>query len=272
MNALITGSSGFCGQHLSRYLREQGVEVFTLAPRPGGKSHYQIKGVNDLAGMLEVFQSVKPDFVFHLAGMGGAENPTLIYQVNLLYGLGLLHAMDLAGQKYTPVLLTGTAAEYGLVGEDDLPVSEDFYCAPYNHYGSSKLAQTLAGLVTAKQGPPVVITRAFNIIGPGMPDHLVLTTIAKQVQQIVKHNCDPLLTLGNVLTSRDLIDIRDVLPIYWKLIRNPAAYGEIVNVCTGRPTAIQDALRKMISLSGKEIEVVSKPERFRAYDPMVSYG
>src|SRR5881628_705094 len=113
MKALITGSSGFCGQHLLHYLAGQGLDVFTLAPRSGGKSHYQIRGVDDGPGMLEVFRSLKPDFVFHLAGSVNAEAPILIYQVNAVYALALLQALDLAELKRTAVLLAGTAAEYG---------------------------------------------------------------------------------------------------------------------------------------------------------------
>jgi GDP-4-dehydro-6-deoxy-D-mannose reductase len=272
MKALITGSSGFCGQHLLRFLAEQGLDVFTLAPRPGGKGHYQIRSVDDLAGMLEIFQSLRPDFVFHLAGVVTAENPTSIYQVNAVYALALLQALDLARLSDTPVLLAGSAAEYGFIPEDDLPVGEDFPCVPYSYYGISKLAQTLTGLVMARRGRPVVMVRAFNIIGPGMPDHLVLAALTRQVDQTVRGERDPVVEIGNALTSRDFIDVMDVLPIYWKLIRAPEAYGEIVNVCTGEQTTIRVVLERLIAASGKTIEVVSRSERLKACDPALIYG
>jgi|RhiMetdeSRZDD1v2_1073273.scaffolds.fasta_scaffold47244_3 nucleoside-diphosphate-sugar epimerase len=272
MKALITGSSGFCGRHLTRYLVEQGVDVFTLGLRSGGKSHYQILSVDDVPGTLKALQDLKPGFVFHLAGTLGAENPASIYQVNAVYALALLRALDLAGLSNTAVLLAGSAAEYGFIPEEYLPVNEDFPCKPYSYYGISKLAQTLTGLLEARRSRPIVTVRAFNIVGPGMPDHLVVGALAKQVDQIVKGKREAVVEIGNRLTSRDFIDIEDVLPIYWKLIRTPAAHGEIVNVCTGEPTPVQTVLERMIALSGKEIQIVSRSERLRVLDPLVSYG
>jgi GDP-4-dehydro-6-deoxy-D-mannose reductase len=222
--------------------------------------------------MLDAFRSLKPDFLFHLAGIVSAEAAISIYQVNLMYALSLLQALDLADLQDTAVLLTGTAAEYGLVPEGSLPVREDFPCAPYSYYGISKLAQSLSGLLAAKRGRPIVTVRAFNIVGPGMPDHLVVGALAKQVDQIVKGKRDAVVEIGNSQTSRDFIDVVDVVPIYWKLIRNREALGEIVNVCTGEPTPVRAVLEQVIALSGKEIQIVSRSERLRVLDPLVSYG
>jgi GDP-4-dehydro-6-deoxy-D-mannose reductase len=271
MKALVTGSSGFCGRHLSAYLVGQGLDVSTLAPRPGGKNHYQIRDVNDRSGITEVFASLRPDFVFHLAGANPGADPFSTYQVNTVYALALLQALELADLKAC-VLLAGSAAEYGLVPETHLPISEDFPCVPYSYYGISKLAQTLTGLLVAKKGRPVVVVRAFNILGPGMPDRLVVGSLAKQVDQIVKGKRPAVVEIGNAHTSRDFIDVAELLPIYWKLIRSPNAYGEIVNVCTGVPIPVGNLLEQMIKLSGMDMQVVSRTERQRKIDPLKSYG
>src|SRR5688572_24962574 len=180
MKALITGGGGFCGQHLLHYLRKQSVEVFTMAPRAGAQDHYQIASVDDVEGMTSAIRESRPDFIFHLAGIAWCESPSLLYRVNVEYAAELLKATERADRKGIPILLVGTAAEYGLVSAEDLPVSEDYPPRPYNHHGISKFAQTLAGLAAAEAGHRVVIVRPGNIVGAGMPRHLLLGRIAEE--------------------------------------------------------------------------------------------
>jgi nucleoside-diphosphate-sugar epimerase len=272
MKALITGGSGFCGHHLIRYLRDQSVEVFTLAPRSGDKNHFRIRSVDDGAGMTAALRELRPDFVFHLAGVARSEDPALHYRVNVEYGAELLHALDSAGQKGTPVLLVGTAAEYGMISENDLPIREDQPARPCNHYGISKLAQTLMGLAAGDEGHQVVVVRPTNIIGPGMSSHLLLGRLATEIDRIARGDQEPRIELGNLRAARDFIDVRDVVAIYWSLIRNPKAYREVINVCTGQATSIRTVVEGLITLSGMTVELYSKPALFRTDDPALHFG
>jgi nucleoside-diphosphate-sugar epimerase len=272
MKALITGGSGFCGQHLIRYLRGQSVEVFTLAPRSGDNHHFRIQSVDDGAGITAALRELRPDFIFHLAGVATSKDPALVYRVNVAYGAELLHALDSAGQKGTPVLLVGTAAEYGLVNENDLPVRENQPARPYSHYGISKLAQTLMGLAAAEEGHRVVIVRPTNIVGPGMSSHLLLGRLTREIDRIAKGEKGPHIELGNLQAARDFIDVQQVVAIYWSLIGNPKAYGEVINVCTGQATPIRTIVENLIALSGVTVELSSKPALFRTRDPAVYFG
>ena len=263
MKVLVSGASGFCGRHLCRFLAEQGVDVSSISLRAGKKNYFHIQSINDMPGLLDVLCKVKPDFVFHLAGIAEAEDPTFFYQVNVLYALNLLRAMMLAGLGSVPILLVGTAAEYGWVDQKDLPIREDHRCQPLDHYGISKLAQTLIGKAAARTGRPVVVVRPGNIVGPGMAGHLVLARAAKQVASIMQRKQDPIVEMGNLETARDFIDVTDAVRIYWELVQNPVAYGEIVNVCTGNPVVVGSMVERLIALSGTQIDVVSRSENFK---------
>ena len=148
MRALLTGSGGFCGQHLVRYLMAEGVEVYSMSVQ-GRDSQYasRIESTTDIQSMRHALIRSQPDFVFHLAGTATASNSVEYYRVNTLYAVSLLEALEGAGLAKVPVLLVGTAAEVGLVDASDLPINE---ChpppKPVSHYGASKLAQTQAGL------------------------------------------------------------------------------------------------------------------------------
>jgi GDP-4-dehydro-6-deoxy-D-mannose reductase len=272
MKVLVSGAYGFCGRHLCRFLAEQGVGVSSIGLKAGEKNHFLIPSINDVPGMAEVLQKIKPDYVLHLAGIAEAEDPTLVYQVNVHYALNLLRAMMLEGLGAVPILLVGTAAEYGWVDQKELPIREDHCCQPLDHYGISKLAQTLIGKAAARVGRPVVMVRPGNIVGPGMGRHLALARAARQVASIMKRNQEPVVEMGNLETARDFIDVSDAVRIFWELVQNPLAYGEIVNVCTGNPVAVGSFVERLIALSGTQIDVVSRSENFKKWDLPVYSG
>lgn len=272
MRALITGASGFCGRHLIPYLESQGVEIHTLGTKPASERHYYLTDTGDVSAVAATIKTVEPNYIFHLAGVASCEDPTLFYRVNAVYAATLLHALSLTGFEDCPVLLVGTSAEYGLVNAETLPIREDAPTHPYSHYGISKLSQTQMGLALSKQGRPLVMVRPFNIIGFGMPEYLSIQSFVKQISKIDRGQQPPVLKVGNLSSSRDFIDIQEVVKIYWHLIQTPLAYGEIINVCSGQGTVIEDLLQKLVELSTIDVNIQTDPTRFKPVDVPVHYG
>lgn len=273
MSVLVTGAGGFCGRHLTSFLRDQGVKVHTLSPGDSiAPDHHRIIDITDADALARVLKLIQPDYIFHLAGIACSTDPALFYRVNTQYAACLLYAMERTGLDDRPVLLIGTSAEYGIVSKSQLPISEDLPPHPYNHYGISKLAQTFEGLAASRSGRPVVIVRPFNIIGRGMPEYLVVQSFAKQIIRIMEGQIAPVIEVGNLRSSRDFIDVSDVVRIYWQIIQKPAAYGEIINICSGRPVIMDELLSKLIELSGISIEARPNPSYFKPIDIPEHYG
>ncbi|MCS6814738.1 MAG: NAD-dependent epimerase/dehydratase family protein [Cyanobacteria bacterium] len=272
MRALVTGGGGFCGKHLVRYLAQQGVEVHTIGTTPASSHHYALTDPSDLAMLTAAITAAQPDCVLHLAGVSSSPLPSQFYLVNTVYGATLLHALEVAGYGDRPVLLVGTAAEYGRITPEQLPIAETCPCNPYNHYGISKLAQTQMGLTLAQQGRPIVIARPANIIGAGMPPNLALASFARQIRAIAQGEQPPVIDVGNLSSIRDFVDVADVVQIYWQLIQHAPAYGQVVNVCSGRGIAMSDLLTRLIVLSGLEIEIRVNAQRYKPVDIPVHYG
>jgi nucleoside-diphosphate-sugar epimerase len=271
MRALLTGAGGFCGKHLRSFLETQGVEVCSIGTGQAAGVHYQVDAT-DVSSLIRAVDTVKPDYVFHMAGVARAEDPALYYQINTCYAAGLLQALEMTGQSHCPVLLAGSAAEYGEVPGDRLPITEDIPARPEGHYGISKLAQTMMGLWSAKRGRPRVMVRPFNIIGPGMPDHISVQSFVSQIRDAGRGSGPPVLQVGYLNGSRDFIDVRDVVKIYWRLIRKAEAYGQVINVCSGKPVVIRDLLSRLIEISGVMVEVRFDSQRSKEVDVPLNYG
>jgi GDP-4-dehydro-6-deoxy-D-mannose reductase len=269
---LVTGAGGFCGQHLVRYLQAQGVTIATIGVNSLGGNHYVIPDVTDAPAIAQVLEVVQPDYIFHLAGVASAASAATFYQVNASYAAALLQGLERSGLAATPTMLVGTSAEYGAIVPEQVPIHEMTTVSPYHHYGISKLAQTHMGMAAARTGRPFIMARPFNIIGPGMPAHLSVQSFARQVAQIVRGTQAPVIEVGNLGSSRDFIDVAEAMAIYWQLIQNPEAYGQVINVCSGQGVVMADLLQRLIELAGVTVEVKVDPARFKALDIPVHYG
>ncbi len=251
--AIVTGSGGFSGSRLKQYLESQGVVVHPLRLSP----------LTDVASLKSVFEEAKPDAVFHLGGVTVSSELSEYYRGNVLYAALILSA--LGDRKDCPVLFVGTAAEYGPV--DLLPISESAPCRPYNHYGTSKLAQTELARRASEEGYRVVVARPFNVLGPRMPRHLFLGEVLHQLRTRPES-----LRLGNLSSTRDFVDVEDLVVIYKRLVEEPKAYGRIVNICTGKPTSIRSLVETVVARLAPQTRIEMDPARKKRFEVPEHYG
>ena len=262
MRALVTGAGGFLGRHVVGRLREIGADVFTLGvERPGKLASDRAFLLNtpvDVEGIGTAMRAVRPNLVFHLAGTPNAEPLEDTYRVNVLFGVHLLYAA-LQQSSPPPVLLAGSAAEYGPVEGAALPVTEDTPCRPVSAYGITKLAQTHHGLAAAA-GQPVVMARLFNVIGAGMPTHLALGAFAAQIRAMPAEG--GILRSGPLARERDFVEAAPTAAVLIDLLRNAAAAGQVVNVCSGQATSLADLTSALVAASG--LRVAMQEDAWRA--------
>ncbi len=271
LRVLISGAGGFCGRHLLAYLRTLDVEIHTLGPTVTSNLHHYADPL-DLETLKLAIARAQPDYIFHLAGVVTSPVPATYYQINCAYAAGLLRALELTGYGNSPVLLIGTAAEYGHINQSDLPITEATIPRPYSDYGISKLAQTHLGLALSAIGRPLIMVRPFNIIGTQMPVHVALQSFVQQVAAIIRKQTLPVIEVGNLSSARDFIEVDQVVRILWQLIQLPAAYREIINICSGQATKMSDLVDRLIECSGESIEIRIDPARFKPVDIPIHYG
>ncbi|MEA3375970.1 MAG: GDP-mannose 4,6-dehydratase [Chloroflexota bacterium] len=283
MRALITGAGGFVGGHLCEYLLKHtdwdltGTVFGQLDETKSSTPRLQLLPL-DLRSRQRVrplVEDIQPDCVFHLAAQSSVpaafEDPWDTLENNIRSELNLLEAVR-GLDRDVSFLVVGSNEEYGTPRPDELPQTEQNPLRPNNPYAVSKIAQDFLGLqYHLAYGIPVVRVRPFNHTGPGQSPRFVVPAFASQIARIEAGLQEPVMRVGNLSTSRDFTDVRDVVQAY-HLAVTEGEPGEVYNLASGRAYSIREVLETLLSYSEAEIQVERDPERYRPVDVPLVYG
>ncbi len=268
MRAVVTGGLGFVGQHLVRHLRDAGDDVIVL-------DHHgeHAVDVTDGPAVAAAIAEAAPDALYHLAGWAdvGAswDDPVGVLRLNAEGTLHVLRACTAA--KVARVLAVASADVYGVVTEDELPLTEASPLRPTSPYAASKVAaDALAQQAFLGHGLGVVRVRPFNHLGPGQSEQFVAPAIAARIARAERDGTDEV-AVGSLSARRDVTDVRDVVRAYRLLIEQGTA-GEVYNVCTGRDLAVQTLAELLVGLARRPVELVTDPSLLRPVDLPVLRG
>jgi GDP-4-dehydro-6-deoxy-D-mannose reductase len=277
MRVLITGISGFVGQHLAEHLiaEHSEVEVFGLrrwrsempsAPASLPSDRIREGNLLDAPSLVRVVQASRPEVIFHLAASssvaGSWNTPSEMMQVNVL---GTLHLLEAVRQLNLDarVVLACSAEAYGVVAESELPIRESQPFRPVSPYGVSKAAVDLLGhQYFHAYHVPTVRLRMFNNCGPGQSERFAVSSLARQVAAVAAGLQAPRIKVGNLDVARDFVDVRDAARAYWAAATRARA-GEAYNVACGRAWSIRAVVDLLLAAAAVTAEVVVDPERLR---------
>jgi GDP-4-dehydro-6-deoxy-D-mannose reductase len=276
MRVLVTGAAGFVGRYMCDYLARLenrpeiiGTDVVDCTNKICDRFvQIDLSSANDLANLVA---QTTPDYVIHFAGLFGSDDMQQIYRANVLSTTSLLEAIRLH-KSDAVIVMAGSAAEYGEITAEQLPVIETMSCQPITAYGLSKLLATQVSLYYHRvYGLNVMIVRPFQLIGKGVTSRLAPGAFADQFKRAISDGSN-VIKVGNLESSRDFLDVRDAVIAIWMLCQKPSA-GQIFNICSGKPVKMAELLRLMIAASGVNVEVEIDPARIRgACDVSVVYG
>jgi len=278
MKALITGISGFAGSHLAEFLLNKGYKVYgtfydksTFSNLNGFIDNIKlfendIRNYNDLK---QIIKKVQPDEIYHLAAISfiptALKNPKITFDTNLYGTLNLYKAI--IELKLNPkILFVGSADEYGLVKENDLPIKETCPLCPINPYAISKMsADFLSYFYFKNYNLNIIRVRPFNHIGARQSPEFVCSSFAKQIAEIEKGLKEPMIKVGNLEAKRDFTDVRDIVRAYW-LALDKGEPGEVYNICSGNVVSIKVLLNRLLNMPKKKIKIIQDPKRLRPSD------
>lgn len=256
----VTGAQGFVGQYIQAAVQRDEHAVFEVVC---AEDQYDI---TDRESLDRVIKRAQPDAVIHLAAQSHVptsfSDPELTYRVNFFGTLALLQSLaanDFVGR----MLFVGSADSYGLVEEQDLPISEKQALHPRNPYAVSKVAAEALCYQWSQTGPfDVVIARPFNHIGPGQAESFAISGFAKQIAEIVAGLRVPELNVGDLQVTRDFTDVRDIVEAYLLLVLKGES-GEAYNVGSGQERRLSELLEELIQIAGISATIKIDSARFR---------
>ena len=259
MNILVTGGAGFIGSHLVRHLLAKGEQVTALDNLSTGLAENlppEAKLVEmDILDedLPKVVATGAFDAIVHLAAQTmvdtSIKNPLLDTRENLLGTVQVLEAARAANVKR--VIFASTAAVYGDVKEDDLPVREAQATLPLSFYGLSKLSvEKYLEMYENLYGMEYVVLRFANVYGERQGDGGeggVISIFAKAVAE-----GRDITIYGDGEQTRDFVYAGDIAEGIWAALRT-----EEVNAAYNLSTQTETSLRELVSLlaeiRGREI-------------------
>lgn len=272
MKALIAGSSGFIGSHLTAELEENGYKVVCC----------DLKISEDTVAMdimnQEMIQSVlekyRPDILINMAGQANVglswKKPQFTVQLNTIGLINILEAVKAVNPKMR-VIAVGSSDEYGNLREIGVNVTEDIPVKPITPYAISKQAQELfAQLYVNSYDMDVCMIRLFNLGGAGQMKGYMIADFSSGVADIEAGRSDHM-SVGNLSSARDFTHVKDACRAV-RLIAEKGHKGEVYNICSGVTHTAQEVLDKLIGMAKVDVKVAQDPARMRPSDTPVVCG
>ena len=209
MNILVTGATGFIGQRLAERLLDKGHDVVCLVRKTSKTDFLTKKGIplavadiTDGAQVDEVFQQVKPEYVFHCAARIKDTDENL-YRANALGTRNICQAC----LKYDVSRLVYLSTVAVISGNELVPLTEDLPYKTTLSYGRSKAEAERIVIDFRRKGLPVAIIRPCMVIGEGEPH--MMPTILKRAS----HGLIPTLKMSGLKEKLRLVYVDNVVQV-----------------------------------------------------------
>jgi UDP-glucose 4-epimerase len=280
MRALITGGAGFIGSHLAEALLDAGHQVLVIDNLSTG-SMENIAHLKGRAGFEYFIDTVenerllaelidRSEVVFHFAAAVGVklivEQPVYTIETNV-HGTEVV--LKHANKKKKLVVIASTSEVYGK--SEQIPFREDsdlVLGATTKHrwaYACSKAIDEFLALAYWKERKlPVIIVRFFNTVGPRQTGQYGMV-IPNFVRQALAG--EPITVFGDGTQSRSFTHVADVVGALLKLVVEPKAIGQVINLGNIEEVTIRKLAERVRQLSGS-----SSPIRLVPYDEAYESG
>jgi len=278
MKVLITGGCGFVGTNLVKYLVGRNCTVRILDNLltasqvwlddewhnlpPFSTVELVTGDFREGDSLSQAFEGI--DAVVHLAAhtsvVESLENPWECWDLNVTAMLTLLETCRHKGVKRFVF-----ASSNAVAGDQTPPIDENIIPLPLSPYGASKLAgEALCSAYHHSYGMETVSLRFANLYGP-CADHK--SSVVSIFLKLIREG-EPLFIYGDGDQTRDFVHVEDVckavhlvLTAEAESFSNGGLFGEILQIASGTETSVNRLVELLSEVTGRNIEVIRKPER-----------
>jgi len=264
--AIVTGSEGFIGGHLTDRLLNMGVQVLGIDDMSSGlQSTYEHHlSYDNYRGKLipitdkrisGIFSEFKPDVVFHLAAKSGVTpsvlDPTFSDFTNINGSVNLLEAAKDSGAKR--FVFSSSSSIYG--GSENLPTPEAEPPDPKSPYALQKLAiEEYCKLFYKLYGLESISLRYFNIFGPRQRSDSAYAAVIAAFADAEKRGERPNI-FGTGEQFRDFTYVKNAVNanVLAALSKNILT-GDVINIGCGSKTTINNLCSAICSKEPNYLE------------------
>ncbi len=280
---LITGGCGFIGKQLAGRLRKQKnppsliildnhsagtfkdlspfVDDAATIARNDLKSSRPLPCVSVVTGDVddsEVVRAVveRSTAIVHLAAHTNVttslEHPESCFSTNIQGVFNLFESARHAGINRI-VFASSNAA----VGEWNMPLHEDLPARPISPYGATKLfGESMVHSYVSSYGMSCIALRFANVYGSYSLHKS--SVAAKFLKNIISGT--PLTVYGDGKQTRDYVNVNDILDAIETALLRTDVSG-VFQIGTGKATSILEFISILEKITGRSLEIVTKPER-----------
>jgi len=273
LKILVTGASGFIGNHLIKELLKNTNHEIIATSRDIEKAKkydwfskvkhisYDLNSKEEL-NLFEYFN--KPDRVIHLAWDGLPNYNDLIHiEKNLINNYKFIK--NLVANGLEDITIAGTCFEYGMVNGC---LSEDIQTNPSNSYAIAKdsLRKFIEELKKQYKFNYKWI-RLFYMYGEGQGEKSLIALLDKAIQ-----NGEKEFNMSGGEQIRDYLHIQEVVSNISKIALQNKIDNQIINCCSGKPISIRKFVENYLDEKSYSMKLNLGYYPYTAYEPMAFWG
>lgn len=243
---LVVGGSGFIGLHLIELLnslKKYSVAIYDLKePKFTNFKVKLIKG--DVLDYQRLAQAVKEnDIIVGLDGLLGTnetfDNILEVAKINILGAINVFEASRLYNKKVIYLSLTNN------------------WLNPYTI--TKQAGNKFAQMYFHQFGTKIAVLRGLNVYG----EYQKYNRVKKIIPQFAVKALlgEPVVIYGNGEQKVDLIDAKDVARAIIMAMENSKAYGQVIDIGTGKAKRVIDVANLVIKLAKSKSKILFKPVR-----------
>jgi nucleoside-diphosphate-sugar epimerase len=269
---LVTGATGFIGNHVIAKLLDQGIEVIATSSDYRKAQNFSwfskveycplnLKDFHPSVNYYEFFH--RPDKIIHLAWEGLPNYKSLFhFEENLPAHYYFLK--NLVQNGLTDITVTGTCFEYGM---QEGCLNETYDTKPVTAYGLAK--DTLRKFLQELQKQiPFYLKwpRLFYLYGSGQHPNSILPQLEKALEKGDQH-----FNMSGGRQLRDYLDVEKAASYLVQISLQTATTG-VINCSSGSPVSVLQLVEDYLKKQNKKIHLNTGYYPYPDYEPMEFWG
>ena len=272
MKILVTGATGFIGNHLINELVKNKKFKIVATSRNIEKAQtldwfskvvfipYDLKNRSEL-NLFELFG--KPKKVIHLSWQGLSDYNNIDHLESFLFD-NYYFIKNLIHNGLNDISITGTCFEYGMKNGI---LSEDIPPEPITQYGIAKdVLRKLLISLKPKYNFDYKWIRLFYMYGEGQRSNSLISLLDSAIRDGEK---EFKMSGGNQI--RDYLPVEQVVKYLIKISNQNNIKG-IINCCSGKPTSIKELVESHLKINNHKIKLKFGYYPYTVYEPMAFWG